>query len=172
MTTDPNNGANLSKYAVDAQTAGGVPKVEGNNSRVAIVAQAIARQWEKVRTDMILMRKACSEVDRLLSPDEMEQLRHHLPFKEETFRKYAKVRGSSRPGTTPAHVEAARRDFPRAYERWTASQRTELRRRHKVGQSVDEIAGALGRQSSAIRGRLHKLGLVQDIGTGSGESRC
>ena len=137
------------------------------DARVEIVAAGLSRLWKQVRADMIMMRKACSKARDLLSPKEMEELRHRLPFKEETFWKYAGGRGSARQKTTPAPVEAARRQFARAYAPWTKPEEAELLRRYKLGQSVDEIARALERQPGAIRSRLQRLGIAQEVGEGS-----
>ena len=52
-----------------------------------------------------------------------------------------------------------KQEYPRAYERWTDMEDTELTGMCQKGSTVAEIADHLGRQPSAIRARITKLGL-------------
>jgi len=52
-----------------------------------------------------------------------------------------------------------KQNHSRAYERWTDEEDRELTRMCQEGNKVAEIADHLGRQPSAIRSRLAKLGL-------------
>jgi hypothetical protein len=57
-------------------------------------------------------------------------------------------------------LASAREKHPRAYERWTTEEEADLARRHRDGKSMDELAELHQRQTSAIRSRLGKLGLL------------
>jgi DNA-directed RNA polymerase specialized sigma24 family protein len=58
-------------------------------------------------------------------------------------------------------VEAVRRSYPRAYEKWTAEEDEALLRKYSSGVSIPELAEMHQRKQGAIRSRLEKLGLVQ-----------
>lgn len=62
----------------------------------------------------------------------------------------------------PSYILDQRRDFPRAYERWTAAEEEHLRQLFLAGQDVEAIAGNLDRKPSAVRGRMVQLGLVAE----------
>jgi DNA-directed RNA polymerase specialized sigma24 family protein len=55
-------------------------------------------------------------------------------------------------------VEQIRRQHPRAYARWTEDKDRLLTEKHGQGRTIDELAEQLGRQPSAIRSRLQRLG--------------
>ena len=57
-------------------------------------------------------------------------------------------------------VDEIRHDHPRAYEKWSAEEDSELSKLFRNGKSVKEIATALNRQEGAIRSRMAKLNLV------------
>jgi len=56
-------------------------------------------------------------------------------------------------------VASIRRDYPRAYQKWTPEEEAELKALTVRGNSIKELAAALHRQPGAIRSRLGKLGL-------------
>jgi ATP-dependent DNA helicase PIF1 len=57
-------------------------------------------------------------------------------------------------------VAAMREIHGKAYAPWTQAEETDLKRRHKAGETVDAIAAQLGRKPGAIRSRLKKLELI------------
>ena len=57
-------------------------------------------------------------------------------------------------------LETIRRDNPRAYEKWTDEEDTQLRQLSQSQMSPNEIARLLQRQPGAIRSRLVKLNIV------------
>lgn len=57
-------------------------------------------------------------------------------------------------------VGEIRHEHPRAYEKWSAEEDSELSKLFRNGKSVKEIATVLNRQDGAIRSRLAKLNLV------------
>lgn len=57
-------------------------------------------------------------------------------------------------------VEEIRHDHPRAYEKWSTEEDSELSKLFRSGKSVKEIATVLNRQDGAIRSRLAKMNLV------------
>lgn len=61
---------------------------------------------------------------------------------------------------TVSSVKRIREKYPRAYDRWNTDEDERLQREFKDGRSVKELSGLLGRQPSAIRSRLNKLGLT------------
>ncbi len=67
-----------------------------------------------------------------------------------------------RPSMVPksSHLMEIRRQFPRAYEKWSAAEDDILRKLFGQGKSVEEIAADLQHQPGAIHSRLAKLGLV------------
>ena len=52
--------------------------------------------------------------------------------------------------------------YPRAYEKWTDEEDRGLARLVQLGYSVEQIAGQLQRQPSAIRSRMRKRSLAGD----------
>lgn len=56
-------------------------------------------------------------------------------------------------------VDEVRKQYPNAYQRWTPEDDQLLLQLHASGSGVDELAGRFGRQPSAIRSRLAKLGV-------------
>lgn len=58
-----------------------------------------------------------------------------------------------------AHLEAIRREHPRAYESWTEEEEARLRKERAQGKTVEDLAKLFQRQPGAIRSRLTKLGL-------------
>ena len=59
-------------------------------------------------------------------------------------------------------VDAVRAQYPNAYRGWNAEEDADLARRFKAGEKPETMAQALGRQPSAIRSRLVKLGLLEE----------
>jgi hypothetical protein len=58
-------------------------------------------------------------------------------------------------------VDEKRQEHPRAYEKWEPVEEDELVWLFEQGKSMNEIAGALSRQPSAIKARLRRLGLIE-----------
>ncbi len=52
-----------------------------------------------------------------------------------------------------------KKQYPRAYEKWTESEDADFLRMRTGGSSVEQLARHFERQPSAIRSRLAKLGL-------------
>ncbi|MFD5536339.1 hypothetical protein ACFWIJ_00395 [Streptomyces sp. NPDC127079] len=63
------------------------------------------------------------------------------------------------PASRVHSVDEVRKQYPRAYERWTLEDDQLLLRLHTSGSGVDELAERFARQPSAIRSRLAKLGV-------------
>ena len=55
-----------------------------------------------------------------------------------------------------------RKSHPRAYERWTPDEETQLAELFRSGTNTHDIADKLQRQHGAILSRLRRLGLVED----------
>ena len=55
----------------------------------------------------------------------------------------------------------AKEQYPRAYERWTASEDEQLEQLYRSGHDSKQISGASQRQPSAVASRLRKLGLLE-----------
>jgi hypothetical protein len=87
----------------------------------------------------------------------------HLTDEEVKVLVEARIHGldSSKP---PTMIERIRQVHPRAYTPWSAEEESQLAHLHAEGQSPAEIGKVLERQSSAIRARLHRLGLLKDAG--------
>ena len=63
-------------------------------------------------------------------------------------------------------LDKIRRQHPRAYEIWTPEEEARLSQAIGSGRTVEEISVLLERQSSAIRSRMLRLGLIQrDVAT-------
>ena len=58
-------------------------------------------------------------------------------------------------------VEIIRQKYPRAYVKWTPGEDEKLKNEYASGQQIGELAKKFQRQSSAIRSRLRKLGLIE-----------
>ena len=65
-----------------------------------------------------------------------------------------------KPGHGSAYMQEVRESHPRAYEPWSPDEEENLKSLFKAGQTINGIASTLGRQSSAIRSRLKRLGLI------------
>jgi hypothetical protein len=52
--------------------------------------------------------------------------------------------------------------FPNAYERWTPEEEATLVSMHRDGNTLTAIADRLGRQPSALRSRLLRLGMIPE----------
>ncbi|MFE3032669.1 hypothetical protein ACFXKY_13610 [Streptomyces canus] len=63
------------------------------------------------------------------------------------------------PASRVYSVDEVRKQYPKAYERWTPEDDQLLLRLHTSGSGVDELAERFARQPSAIRSRLAKLGM-------------
>ncbi len=62
--------------------------------------------------------------------------------------------------SAPSATRAERRQaHPRAYEPWTDEEEQQLKEGHARGCGVGELARQLQRKPSAVRSRLHKLGV-------------
>lgn len=57
--------------------------------------------------------------------------------------------------------EKIRQKHPRAYVKWSLEEDEKLKNEYVSGQQIGELAKKFQRQSSAIRSRLQKLGLIQ-----------
>lgn len=57
-------------------------------------------------------------------------------------------------------LQAIRQKHPRAYEKWSEEEETELRKLFASGWKVCDIAGKLQRQPGAIQSRLLRMGLT------------
>jgi hypothetical protein len=69
----------------------------------------------------------------------------------------------SEPQKPAYRVADIRTKHARAYERWTEADDDHLRRYIQAGQTVAQIAHRLQRQRSAIRSRIAKLNLVDQL---------
>ncbi|MEG4503137.1 hypothetical protein QUA81_03990 [Microcoleus sp. F6_B4] len=58
-------------------------------------------------------------------------------------------------------VEKIRQKYPRAYVKWSREEDEKLKNEYASGQQIGELANKFQRQSSAIRSRLQKLGLIE-----------
>ncbi len=76
-------------------------------------------------------------------------------------------RGNGEGEDTAYSVEEIRQSHPKAYEPWTSEEDERLRDMLQAGRSVSELATDFGRQPSAIRSRLRKLGLDPQLQPGS-----
>ncbi|MCD7445629.1 hypothetical protein K4B79_46575 [Streptomyces lincolnensis] len=63
------------------------------------------------------------------------------------------------PASRVYSVDEVRKQYPKAYERWTPEDDQLLLRLHTSGSGVDELTERFARQPSAIRSRLAKLGM-------------
>lgn len=59
-------------------------------------------------------------------------------------------------------VEKIRAKYPNAYQPWSEKEDVDLAHRYKLGENVDMLAEAFGRQRGSIRARLIKIGLTEE----------
>ena len=64
-------------------------------------------------------------------------------------------------GNAVGNIDKFRESFPKAYERWTPADDEKLEKLFCDKKSIDEIARAFQRQTSAIRARINKLELYE-----------
>ena len=57
------------------------------------------------------------------------------------------------------NMQEIRKQYPRAYTKWTDNEDTLLRDKYQTNRNIEELAAEFQRQPSAIRSRLRKLGL-------------
>ena len=57
-------------------------------------------------------------------------------------------------------LEQIRREYPKAYAKWTEEEDIRLRNEYTQGRTANELAKSFQRKPSAIRSRLRKLGLL------------
>ena len=75
------------------------------------------------------------------------------------------ARNSSREGhVSDSYLDQMRKAHRRGYEPWSQEEEAKLRGLFEAGQSITEIASSLERQSSAIRSRLIRIGLIPNNG--------
>jgi DNA-binding NarL/FixJ family response regulator len=73
-------------------------------------------------------------------------------------------------GTTrQQRLRRIRAKHPRAYEKWSEEEDQQLRQLVQAGMKEKDIAAQLQRQLGAIRSRMEKLGLIEDVQDGEGE---
>ena len=83
----------------------------------------------------------------------------HLGAFSEAFKKAVEFMGVE--GKAKAHdVETIRREYPKAYARWTEEEDILLRTEYSQVKTTSELAELLQRKPSAIRSRLERLGLL------------
>jgi uncharacterized protein (DUF433 family) len=63
----------------------------------------------------------------------------------------------------PGRLARIREQYPRAYEPWAADEESRLLDMSQEGRTPEEIARELGRQPSAIRSRLVRLGAIIEV---------
>lgn len=61
-------------------------------------------------------------------------------------------------------MDELKRDHPRAFEKWTEQEQTDVERMFKAGESIKTIAEKLQRSYGSIRARLIKLELLDESG--------
>jgi len=59
-------------------------------------------------------------------------------------------------------IEEIRKQYSRAYEKWTSEEDENLENEFKKGHSVIKLAGLFQRQPGAIRSRLNRLELLNE----------
>lgn len=64
------------------------------------------------------------------------------------------------PSSKSYSLEAIRKEFPHAYEKWESYQDEQLAHLYKSGKTVIEIAEEMQRKPGGIQSRLKKLNLV------------
>ena len=61
-------------------------------------------------------------------------------------------------------MDELKKDHPRAFEKWTEQEHTDVERMFKAGDSIKTIAEKLQRSYGSIKARLIKLGLIDESG--------
>ncbi len=89
-------------------------------------------------------------------PHRIEEAVGDRNFQPESF---VAQKNGDRPKTYD--IEIIRQKHPRAYVKWTSGEDEKLKNEYASGQQIGELAKKFQRQSSAIRSRLRKLGLIQ-----------
>ena len=84
-----------------------------------------------------------------------------------TIRDHVRLHNLEVPPKPAYNVEAIRQDHPQAYAKWLPEDDEQLKEKYAAGTNVAELARYFGRKGGAIRSRLKKLGLGNDISPGS-----
>jgi DNA-directed RNA polymerase specialized sigma24 family protein len=116
------------------------------------IRQAIMHCWMMLPEEERSLERVEKEIFRLVQ-------RALQDLKEDITAFELPEAGESKP-SGDKQLAKIRAKHPRAYERWTEAEDDLLRRRFKEGISIEELSKVLRRQSSAVRSRLQKLGLV------------
>ncbi len=64
--------------------------------------------------------------------------------------------------TREAMIEEARKKHPKAFEKWTEKEETELKNLYEQGTPLDNLSHQFGRKVTAIKARLVKLGAITE----------
>lgn len=81
--------------------------------------------------------------------------KEHIRAFRKGFRKAARFIKKNRPKTYD--IEQLRRDYPKAYVKWTQDEDDRLRNLYAQSKPIKELASIFQRKPSAIRSRLKKL---------------
>ena len=84
-----------------------------------------------------------------------------------TIRSYARLHNIEERVKPAYNVEEIRRQHPQAYAKWSSEDDERLKEMYAAGTTVAELARHFGRNRGAIRSRLKKLGLSQEVAAGS-----
>lgn len=77
--------------------------------------------------------------------------------------KTSPVKKNLEPGAWDARLEEMRKVYPNAYRNWTSEEESRLVELYKQGIKMNVISKLLGRQPGAVKSRLVKLGLINEI---------
>src|SRR5688572_5864127 len=79
------------------------------------------------------------------------------------FRAAEEALDASAASPRPSTLAERRERYPRAYEKWTDAEDADLREQLRSGATVARIAGHFQRNRGAIRSRIVKLGLLEEL---------
>ncbi len=118
----------------------------------------------------LLVRESHQQQDKLVTSGTIMVFADHL----QGFRRAMRValqfmKGNPRHSTPRADrtkaydVGGIRQSFPQAYAKWASADDDRLKALFANGWKIDDLAAEFRRKPSAIRSRLRKLGLVNDL---------
>lgn len=89
-----------------------------------------------------------------------QNVEHEILMTEDFFHKISDVIQSNDSGQYHKKINKIKKQYPKAYEKWTFGEEIKLKRLFALKKNVTEIAEKLERQPSAIESRLKKMGLI------------
>ena len=126
--------------------------------RLFYVAMTRAMEDLYIYTWETAMSKFLDEIADYTTEERLNYRKPHVP---KYVPEHQSLERSAKKQTKSYSVNGIRKDYPRAYEKWTPEEDKALAERYKQGDTIPKLAKMHERKVGAIRSRLKKLGLLE-----------